>query len=125
MSPDPDADLDRLRAICLAQPRAMERVSHGMPVFFIEKGKIFAWFIHNHHGSGITAVAVQTSGPDEQAMLVEAEPALFYRPPYLAPSGWIGLRLDVEDTDWEQVAARVEQSWALVAPSRLREQVGR
>lgn len=125
MNPDPDADLDRLRALCLAQPRAAEKLSHGMPVFFIDKGKTFAWFIHNHHGNGITAVAVKTSGADEQAMLVEAEPELFYRPAYLAPSGWIGLRLDVPVTDWSQVEARIEQSWAYAATPRLREQFGR
>ncbi len=125
MSPEPDVDLARLRTLCLSQPCAAEKLSHGMPVFFIEKGKTFAWFIHNHHGAGITAVAVKTSGPDEQAMLVEAEPELFYRPAYLAPSGWIGLRLDVETTDWDQVEARIEQSWMLAATPRLREQFGR
>jgi hypothetical protein len=125
VSPEPDVDLARLRTLCLSQPCAAEKLSHGMPVFFIEKGKTFAWFIHNHHGAGITAVAVKTSGPDEQAMLVEAEPELFYRPAYLAPSGWIGLRLDVETTDWDQVEARIEQSWMLAATPRLREQFGR
>jgi phosphoribosylglycinamide formyltransferase-1/phosphoribosylamine--glycine ligase/phosphoribosylglycinamide formyltransferase/phosphoribosylformylglycinamidine cyclo-ligase len=125
VSPDPDADLARIRSLCLSQPRGVEKVSHGMPVFFIEKGKTFAWFIHNHHGNGITAVALKTSGPEEQAMLVEAEPELFYRPAYLAPSGWIGLRLDVEATDWDQIEARIEQSWGLAATPRLREQFGR
>ena len=125
MSPDPDADLARIRALCLAQPRGTEKTSHGAPVFFIEKGKTFAWFMHDHHGCGITAIAVKTSGPDEQAMLIEAEPELFYRPAYLAPSGWIGLRLDVSGTDWDQVEARIEQSWTLAATSRLREQFGR
>jgi phosphoribosylglycinamide formyltransferase-1/phosphoribosylamine--glycine ligase/phosphoribosylglycinamide formyltransferase/phosphoribosylformylglycinamidine cyclo-ligase len=125
MSPDPDADLERLRALCLAQPRAVEKTSHGMPVFFIEKGKTFAWFIHDHHGAGITAVAVKTSGADEQAMLLEAEPDLFYRPAYLAPSGWIGLRLDVPETDWDQLAARIETSWDHAAAPRLRERFGR
>ena len=119
MSPDPDADLERLRAIALALPRATEKTSHGMPVFFIEKGKTFAWFIHNHHNAGITAVAVKTSGAEEQAMLVEAEPDLYYRPAYLAPSGWIGLRLDTGETDWEHVAERVKMSWRLVAPARI------
>ncbi len=119
MSPDPDACLARLREIALALPRAIEKLSHGMPVFFIEKGKTFAWFIHDHHGSGITAVAVKTSGAEEQAMLVEADPELYYRPLYLAPSGWIGMRLDGETVDWDHVADRVAMSWELVAPARL------
>lgn len=125
MSPDAQATLARLRAICMAEQRAAEKVSHGAPVFFIEKGRTFAWFMHDHHGSGITAVAVRTSGADEQAMLVEADPALFYRPPYLAPSGWIGLRLDRPATDWDQVAARIATSWDHAATPRLREAFGR
>ena len=48
--------LDRIRAIAMEQPRAAEKLSHGMPVFFIDKGKTFAWYSENHHGNGITAV---------------------------------------------------------------------
>ena len=118
-------DLDRLRALCLAQPRATEKLSHGMPVFFIEKGKTFAWYTENHHSNGIVALLVKTSGADEQAMLVEAEPALFYLPAYFAHAGWIGFRLDTGDTDWERVESRIEQSWAYAATPRLREQFGR
>ncbi|WCT75214.1 MmcQ/YjbR family DNA-binding protein [Sphingomonas naphthae] len=121
MSPDPQADLARIRAIALALPRAAERVSHGQPVFFIEKGKIFAWFLHDHHGIGITAVAVKTGGEEEQAMLIEQDPDLYYRPAYLAPSGWIGMRLDGASTDWEHVADRIGRSWDMVAPKRLLE----
>lgn len=125
MSPDPDACLARLRDIALALPRAMEKVSHGQPVFFIEKGKTFAWFLHDHHRSGITAVAVKTSGAEEQDMLIEADPGLYYKPPYLSPSGWIGLRLDGDAVDWDHVADRIATSWELAAPARLLEMGGR
>jgi hypothetical protein len=125
MSPDPDFRLERVREISLALPRAVEKISHGMPVFFIDKGKSFAWFLHDHHGSGITAVAVKASSLDEQAMLVEADPELYYRPPYLAPSGWIGVRLDGHAVDWAHVGDRIAISWELVAPRRLLEMGGR
>lgn len=121
MSPDPAADLARLRAITHALPAVAEKVSHGAPMFFIEKAKSFAWFSHDHHGSGITAVLVRTSGSDEQAMLIEADPELFYRPPYLGPSGWIGIRVDGDAPDWDHVADRVRASWQLAAPRKLRE----
>ncbi len=125
MSFDSEATLGRLRSICLAQPRAAEKLSHGMPHFFIEKGRGFAWYLPDHHGGGIYAVALKTSGPDEQDMLVEINPELFYRPPYLAPSGWIGYRLDRPHTDWSQVEARVAASWGVAATPRLREAFGR
>jgi hypothetical protein len=119
MSPDPRADLERVRAIALALPRAAERISHGQPVFFVEKGKIFTWFMHDHHGIGITAIAVKTSGEEEQAMLIDQDPDLYYRPAYLAPSGWIGVRLDSASTDWDHIADWIERSWRSVAPRKL------
>ena len=125
MNPEIEESLDRVRQISLALPRAAEKLSHGAPVFFIEKGKAFAWFLHDLHGSGITAVAVKTSGRDEQEMLVETSPELYYLPPYFAPSGWVGLRLDTGDTDWDHVAGRIATSWELVAPKRLLEMGGR
>ena len=125
MSPDPEAVLARVRELALALPRAVEKISHGAPVFFIDKGKSFAWFVHDHHGSGITAVAVKTSGAEEQEMLIEMDPDLYYRPPYLAPSGWIGIRLDGDEVDWDHVGDRIAMSWELVAPKRLLEMGGR
>jgi hypothetical protein len=121
MSPDPEAVLAKLRDICLAMPEAAERLSHGAPGFHIVKGKFFAYFSHNHHHDGITAVHVKTSGLDEQAMLIEADPEAYYKPPYLGPSGWVGVRLDTDEVDWERVADRVAYSWELVAPARLLE----
>ena len=68
---------------------------------------------------------MKTSGPDEQDALVEMDPDLFYKPAYLAPSGLIGMRLDIGEADWDQIEARIEQSWACAATPRLREQFGR
>ncbi|OYY67164.1 MmcQ/YjbR family DNA-binding protein [Sphingomonas sp. 28-62-11] len=119
MSPDPAIELARVRAICLALPEADERLSHGSPGFFITKGKFFAYFWHNHHDDGITAVHTKTSGFEEQAMLIEMDPDFYFIPPYLGPSGWIGMRLDLDDTDWDRVADRITVSWTLIAPKRL------
>lgn len=121
MSPDPVADLARLRAICMALPLAAEKLSHGMPVFYIEKGRTFAWFAHDHHGIGITAAIVKVSGIDEHRMLVEVDPELFYRPAYFVAESWVGIRLDLPETDWEQIAARITASWTLAASPRQRE----
>jgi phosphoribosylglycinamide formyltransferase-1/phosphoribosylamine--glycine ligase/phosphoribosylglycinamide formyltransferase/phosphoribosylformylglycinamidine cyclo-ligase len=125
MRPESEELFARTRGICLALPAATEKVSHGQPVFFIEKGRIFAWFLDHHHDSAITAVAVKTSGGEEQEMLVEQDPDLYYRPLYLAPSGWIGMRLDIGKVDWDHVADRIATSWELVAPRKLLEAGGR
>lgn len=125
MSPDYPADLERLRAIALALPEAIERESHGAPGFLIEGGRFFAYIWHDHHGDGETAVMVKTSGRDEQAMLIEHDPDLYYAPPYLGPSGWVAMRVGASDTDWDRIGDRVAQSWELVAPRRLLEAGGR
>lgn len=125
MSPDPAADLARVRDLCLALPDADERLSHGSPGFFIRKGKFFAYFWNDHHGDGETIVIVKTSGRDEQAMLIEMDPDCYYSPPYMGPSGWIAMRLNGDDTDWDRVGDRIAISWELVAPRRLLEAGGR
>ena len=121
MTPQAEAALEQLRAAALALPETDEKLSHGMPAFFLQKGKMFAYFWHHHHGDDVTAAIVKTSGPEEQAMLIEMEPDLYYRPPYFGPSGWVGMHLDRPDTDWDRVADRVAISWELVAPRRLLE----
>lgn len=125
MTPFAIEALEKLRTIALALPEADEKLSHGMPAFFITKGKMFAYFWHAHHGDGVTAAIVKTSGPEEQAMLIEMEPDLYYRPPYFGPSGWVGIHLDRPDTDWDRIGDRVAISWELVAPRRLLEAGGR
>ena len=125
MSPDPDIPLAKVRALALALPETVERASHGSPGFLIEKGKFFAYFWHNHHGDGETVLIVKTTGRDEQAMLIELDSECYYSPPYLGPSGWIAMRLDREEVDWDRVGDRIAISWELVGPRRLLKAGGR
>lgn len=119
-----DQALARVRETALALPGAAERLSHGAPGFHIEGGRFFAYFSHDLHGSGEPSVVVKTTGVDEQAMLIEADPEMYYRPPYLGPGGWIAIRLSGEP-DWTLVDDRIARSWELVAPRRLLEAGGR
>lgn len=125
MTPQARSALDRLRPLCLALPESAEKLSHGMPAFHIVKGRMFAYFWHDHHGDGETAVIVKTSGPEEQEMLIEIDPERYWRPPYFGPTGWVGIRLDRGSVDWDAVGDRVAASWERVAPPRLLEVGGR
>lgn len=109
----------RIAAIALALPEASEKLSHGSPAFQVAGKTMFAYFLHDHHGDGITAVCVKTSGLEEQAMLIEADPDIYYRPAYIGHKGWVGLRLDQGEPDWDQVAHRLALSWQLAAPKKL------
>lgn len=119
MTADPARIKARLSKLALALPEANETISHGSPGWQIAGKKFFAYFRNNHHGDGIISVCVKTSGPEEQEMLIEAEPDVYYRPAYIAHQGWIGMHLDQPATDWGQVAHRLERSWQLAAPKRL------
>jgi hypothetical protein len=119
LSDDPDAVLAKLRALALALPAAAEKLSHGSPGFFVEGGKFFAYFSHDHHGDGDTAVCVKTSGRDEQDMLMEAAPEVYSWPAYIGPSGWIAINLAGDEVDWRLVEARLATSWRYAAPKRL------
>ena len=50
--------------------------------------------------------------------MVAEEPERFFRPPYVGPSGWLGVRLDI-DPDWDEIAGIIEDSFRKVAPKRL------
>jgi hypothetical protein len=114
--------LDQIRAAALDLPETEERLSHGQPTFFVA-GKQFAQFRDNHHGDGKTVVCVRVSSLDEQAMLLEADPATYSKPAYL-PS-WVSINLAGESVDWTHVADRIAASWELAAPQRLLEAGGR
>ena len=114
----PEWLLAKVRERALALPQADEVTSHGMPCFGIEKGKKFAYFSHDHHGDGITALLVKTTAPEEQAMLIDSDPARYFRPAYFG-DGWVGIRLDLGDTDWDHVDDRLAKSWREIAPKKL------
>jgi phosphoribosylglycinamide formyltransferase-1 len=114
----PDYLVAQVRERALALPEADEVSSHGMPCFGIAKGKKFAYVSLDHHGDGKTALLVKISGLDEQAQLIDMDPERYYRPAYFG-DGWIGIRLDLGDTDWTAIADWLQRSWLSVAPKRL------
>ena len=114
----PDWLVARVRERALELPEAEETLSHGMPCFGIVKGKKFAYVSLDHHGDGRCALLVKISGPDEQAQLIDMDPDRYYRPAYFG-DGWIGIRLDLGDTDWNAIANWLQRSWRSVAPRKL------
>ena len=110
--------IDRLRQICMALPQANEKLSHGEPTWFAGKGKVFAMLDNHHHGSPHLAVWLpQPLGAQEA--LIEADPERFFRPPYVGPSGWIGVILDTKP-NWGMVDEMVREAYLLVATAKLK-----
>ncbi|MEM8825652.1 MAG: phosphoribosylglycinamide formyltransferase, partial [Pseudomonadota bacterium] len=85
----------RIGDLALALPETQYRESHGAPGWRVgsaSSGKYFAYISDHHHGEQAVALLVKTSGQDEMATLIEAEPELYYRPAYYGASGWIAIR---------------------------------
>lgn len=109
---------EQVRERAMALPEAEETLSHGMPCFGIIKGKKFAWVALDHHGDGRVALLAKISGLDEQQQLIENDPERYFRPAYFG-DGWIAIRLDLGDTDWDAVSDWLARSWRAVAPKKL------
>ncbi|WP_411291929.1 phosphoribosylglycinamide formyltransferase [Sphingorhabdus sp.] len=116
---NPEYLIAQVRDLALALPQADEVLSHGMPCFGIAGGKKFAYVSADHHNDGKIALLVKISGPEEQAMLIESDGERYYRPPYFG-DGWVGIRLDLSDTDWDHIGDWIAKSWHAVAPQKLK-----
>ena len=111
--------LERVRAICLALPSVTERPSHGTPTWFVQDKKTFVQFwVDGHHDLTFPHLWCAAS-PGVQEELVAAEPERFFRPPYVGGRGWIGVRMDGRDLDWDEIAAICEDAYRVVAPKKL------
>jgi predicted DNA-binding protein (MmcQ/YjbR family) len=111
----PEAALERLRAICLAFPEAQEAGGVGNPTFKV-RGKIFA-MRHSLHGVDRWSMWCKAP-PGAQQVIVGSDPERFFVPPYVGSKGWIGAYLDVEQ-DWDELADLIEESYRMTAPKRL------
>ncbi len=112
---DPDR-LERLRRICLALPEAGEKETWGDPTWRV-RDRIFAMQKGNYDG-GRPSVWIKTPDGMRDA-LVSSDPERFFVPPYVGHKGWIGIYLDGNHPDWEEMADLVEESYRLIAPKRL------
>ncbi len=108
----------RLRAICLALPEAHEETMRRGPSYRVAD-KIFA--VERPWNDG---AALWCKAPAEtRALIIGADPARFFIPPYFGAKGWIGVGLR-EAADWAEVEAFVRRSYRLVAPKRLAKLAG-
>src|SRR5580692_2570053 len=108
-----DRRLRLLSAACLALPES-ERTDCGAHADFRVRGRIFAYFLKNHGGDGITAACFK-SRLGQHVEHVKRDPDRFYLPRYIGRRGWFGVRLDRQDVDWDEVIALATISYHLVA----------
>lgn len=56
--------------------------------------------------------------PGSQEELVELEPDILFRPPYVGHRGWLGIRMD-RDYPWDEIARHCREAYVVIAPKRL------
>ena len=113
----PAAVLERLRAVCLRFPEAVEAGGVGNPSFKV-RDRIFA-MQHGHEGRPSCWVK---AAPGVQELLTGHDAARFFRPPYVGQHGWVGIRLDAS-VDWDELSDLVEESYRMTATKRLAAQL--
>lgn len=107
--PASEAALGQVRAACLSLPDSTEKIAWGTPTFRVRE-RLFVMFADNHHGDGRLAIWINAA-PGAQDAFVASDPESYFVPPYVGPSGWLGVRLDrgLSGTD---VRARIEAAHA-------------
>jgi hypothetical protein len=83
-------------------------------------GKRFGYYLYQHFGDDGRSGAVLKAAPGVQEILVAEDPDRFWVPAFLGRHGWIGIRLDLEEPDWDEVAGFVRDAWLLCAPRKVR-----
>lgn len=108
----------RVREICLALPEAEEKLfgGHTHPTFRV-RDKIFVMIAGDANDEMWCKAP-----PGAQDVLVSADPERFFKPPYVGPKGWVGVRLGV-DPIWEHIEDLVRDSYRMTAPKRLASQL--
>jgi hypothetical protein len=107
----------RLVALVNGLPETAVEDAHGHTTLLC-RGRGFGSLMVDHHGDGRLALWIKAPR-GEQPALVSGDPVRYFVPPYVGPSGWVGVLLDPGSRpDWGEVAALVEQGWRMSATKR-------
>ena len=104
--------------ICKSFPEVGVDVAGESHLAFRIRKRIFGYYLFDHHGDGIIAFACKSS-LSEQRRLVRDDPITFFVPAYLGSKGWIAIRLDLDEVDWETVTELARRAYQELAPRKL------
>ena len=108
----------RLVKICEAFPEVVVEVAGEQHIAFRIRKRIFAYYLFDHHGDGMIAFTCKSS-LSEQRRLIKDDPDSFFVPAYLGSKGWIAIRLDLDEVDWDTVAELARRAYQEIAPRKL------
>ena len=110
------ASIEHLLVICAELPECVVEGTqhHKLTV----RKKTMGWHTVDHHGDGRVSLAIKAVRGENDA-LAAADPERYFLPPYVAQHGYVGIYLDTDDADWDEVADFVVDAYRLVAPKSL------
>ena len=109
---------ERLIKVCRALPEVTNEVVGDDHIAFRLRKKIFAYYLFDHHGDGIIALCCKSS-LNEQRRLIRDDAEIFFVPAYLGARGWVAMRLDLDEVDWDTVDDLVKMAYQAIAPRKL------
>ena len=115
--PSPDKIRSRIAAIVVQLPEG-KAVRVGEHLSLEVRKRRFGWFMADHHGDGRLCINCKVSAL-VASQLQSLMPTQFHIPKYVGNKGWIGLWLDLPDTDWDQVEVCLVEAYRVTAPKRL------
>jgi predicted DNA-binding protein (MmcQ/YjbR family) len=116
MYEDSNPLIQKLRKVCLALGNVVEKEAWGECTFRVVDGSMFAMTDNNHHQSGHVAVWVKAPAM-AQEILINSDPARFFKPPYMGHKGWVGVRLQGK-ADWDHITAILKDGYEMSLPMK-------
>lgn len=107
-----------LLEICEAFPEVVVEAAGESHMAFRIRKRIFAYYLFDHHGDGMIAFTCKSS-LSEQRRLVKDDPISFFVPAYLGSKGWIAIRLDLDEVEWDTVSELARRAYQDIAPRKL------
>jgi phosphoribosylglycinamide formyltransferase-1 len=108
----------RLVEICERLPDTTVEVAGEGHLAFRVRKKIFGYYLFDHHGDGKIAFCCK-SNLSEQRRLVKDDPETFFVPAYVGPRGWVAIRLDLDEVDWDTISDLARRAYQEIAPRKL------
>jgi phosphoribosylglycinamide formyltransferase-1 len=108
----------RLVELCEKLPEVKVDVAGESHLAFRIRKKIFGYYSFDHHGDGKIAFWCK-SNLNEQRRLVKDDPETFFVPAYVGPRGWVAIRLDLAEVDWDTVSELARRAYQEIAPRKL------
>ena len=112
---------NQLIRLCAALPEvSVEPAGEHLAIRI--RRKTMAWYQFDHHGDGMISLVCKSS-PAAQRRWIRTDTETFFVPDYLGARGWLGIRLDLAEVDWEAVAELLTNAYQSLAPRKLAAEV--